>query len=77
MHLILKRLEDPGSGEVCRVERVGTSSWRPRAGWELWNMEQSEGRLGGRGDKIWSVKMNKQTNPLVSLIFAHVNVCGF
>jgi hypothetical protein len=40
-------------------------------------MGQSEGRLGGRGDKIWSVKINKQTNPLVSLIFAHVNVCGF
>jgi hypothetical protein len=42
MHLILKRLEAPGTLKVWRG-RVGTSSWRQGHGEEIWDVEQSEG----------------------------------
>jgi hypothetical protein len=29
-----------------------------KAGEEVWDVEQSEGGLGVRGNKIWSVKIN-------------------
>ena len=56
MHLTLKRLEAPGSLEVRwdRGWRVGTSSWRQGSREEVWDVQQSEGRL--EGNKIWSFR---------------------
>ena len=59
MHLTLKRLEVPGSLEVCLGVgwKVETSTWRQAGGEEVWDVEQSEGGPGddGWGNKIWSI----------------------
>jgi hypothetical protein len=48
MHLILKRLEAPGSLEVWRGvgDRGGASLWSQGFGKEVWDVEWSEGGLG-------------------------------
>jgi hypothetical protein len=52
MHLTLKRLEDPESGEVWWGGDILL-----KAGEVVWDMEQSNGRPGG--GKIWTIKNNK------------------
>jgi hypothetical protein len=51
MHLTLKRLEAPGSGEVWRggMWGLGGGGWGHPSGGreEVWDVEQSEGELGG------------------------------
>jgi hypothetical protein len=57
MHLTLKRLEAPGCIDV-RWGGGRTSTWGQGAGGEeVWDVEQSVGGWG-RGNKIWSVKIN-------------------
>ena len=55
--LTLKRLEAPGSLEVRwgRGLGLGTFLWRQDGGEDIWDVEQSEGGLGGAENKIWYV----------------------
>jgi hypothetical protein len=58
MHLTLKRLEAPGSLEVRWGGWWGIHVEMEWGGEEVWNVEQSEGKMGGRvGNGIWSVKI--------------------
>lgn len=62
MRLTLMKLEAPGSSKVWWDGgwglEVGTSSWRRRVGEEVWDVEQSKGRLG-RGENLEWKKMVK------------------
>jgi hypothetical protein len=56
MHLIIKRLEVPGSLEVRWGGDRGIHMEMGWGGEEVWDVEQSEGGWGGKGNGIWSVK---------------------
>jgi hypothetical protein len=60
-HLIIKRLEAPGSLEGCQVGWGWGGGIHVEVGWsgeDVWNMELSNGGWGEAGNGIWSVKVN-------------------
>jgi hypothetical protein len=58
MHLILKRLEAPGSLKLRCSGELGIHVEMGWGGEEVWDEEQSEGGWRGTGNGICCIKMN-------------------